>query len=84
MERTLYFLSYDLIKAKDYQKLYDELSIFGASRVLESVWCFRYNRDSSRVLRDHFMLFIDNDDRLLVIESADWGGVNLQSDPNEV
>ena len=39
MEKALYFLSYDLVKVKDYQKLYDELSRFGAKRVLESVWC---------------------------------------------
>lgn len=30
MRDTLYFLSYDLIKGKDYKTLYDELNKFGA------------------------------------------------------
>ena len=30
------------------------------------------------------MKFIDSDDRLLVIQSADWGSLNLLFDPNKV
>lgn len=84
MEKVLYYLSYDLVRTKNYQVLYDELLKFGAKRVLESVWCFKYSRGNSKVLRDHFIQFIDNDDRLIVIQSADWGGWNLLYNPNDI
>lgn len=79
-----YFLSYDLIKQKDYKKLYDELEKFSAIRVLESVWVFKKDNTTAEVLRDHFRQFIDSDDRLLVIQSADWASWNLRGDPNKV
>ena len=84
MRDTLYFLSYDLIKGKDYKILYDELNKFGAKRVLESVWCFKYTNNNTEALRDHFMKFIDGDDKLLVIKSAHWAGCRLMSDPNKL
>lgn len=84
MDKVVYFVSYDLIKNKDYQILYDELSRFRAKRVLESVWCLRYGQNNSMALRDYFRKFIDSDDRLLVIESIDWAGINLIVDPNKV
>ena len=84
MDKVLYYLSYDLIKTKDYQTLYDELDKFGAKRVLESVWCFKYSRDNSSNLRDHFKKFIDSDDKLLVIQSDNWAGYNLIFDPNKL
>ena len=84
MSQVLYFLSYDLIKAKDYQKLYDELVKFKAKRVLESVWCFKYESGKSSDLRDHFAKFIDADDRLLVIQSSGWASRNLLFNPNNL
>ena len=84
MSQVLYFLSYDLIKTKDYQKIYDELSKFKAKRVLESVWGFKYEAGKSGDLRDHFIKFIDKDDRLLVIQSNGWGSWNLLFDPNKI
>lgn len=71
MKNTVYFLSYDLIKNKDYKTLYAELEKYGAKRVLESVWYFEYLENSVKNLLSHFMQFIDNDDKLLVIESKD-------------
>ncbi|MDL2141766.1 hypothetical protein QQY79_04485 [Flavobacterium tructae] len=84
MSQVLYFLSYDLIKTKDYQKIYDELAKFKAKRVLESVWCFKYEESKSGELRDYFAKFIDADDRLLVIQSNGWGSRNLLFDPNKI
>ncbi|WP_250253858.1 hypothetical protein [Chryseobacterium sp. Marseille-Q3244] len=84
MKDTLYYLSYDLIKNKDYQTLYAELQKYGAKRVLESVWCFKYTNNNTEALRDHFMKFIDSDDKLLVIKSAHWAGCRLMSDPNKL
>lgn len=48
---ALFFLTYDLRKKRDYQKLYDELATFKAVRVLESVWCFNRARTTVVSLR---------------------------------
>jgi hypothetical protein len=69
---ALFFLDYDLRKARNYQPLYDELARFKAVRVLESSWCFNRFNISSAGLRDHFMNFIDSDDGLSVVEVTDW------------
>lgn len=82
--KKLYYLSYDLIKDKDYQKLYDELKRYGAIRVLESVWAFKYAENNANAFRDHFNKFIDLDDRLLVIESSASSWRNLMADPNSL
>lgn len=79
---TKYFISYDLIKDKDYKRLYSELERLGAKRVLESVWCLKHSSTTAVKLRDHFTDFVDSDDRLLVIQSATWAGRNLLSSPN--
>lgn len=84
MNQVLYFLSYDLVKTKDYPKLYNELEQFKAKRVLESVWCFKYESDKSEDLRDHFFKFMDKDDRLLVIQSNGWWSKNLLFSPNKI
>lgn len=84
MKKVLYYLSYDLVKEKDYEKLYEELELIGAKRVLESVWCFRYAKGKSSDLIDRFKKFIDSDDRLLIVESAGSAWINLLSDPNKV
>jgi hypothetical protein len=84
MNQVLYYLSYDLIKTKDYQKIYDELAKFKGKRVLESVWCFKYESGKSADLRDYFRNFIDSDDRLLIIQSNGWASWNLLSNPNEL
>ena len=82
--KKLYYVSYDLVKAKDYPKLWEALKSVGAVRVLESVWCFSRVGTTATELRDHLRQFIDADDRLLVIESANWAGWRLLSDPNKV
>ncbi|MCQ9091066.1 hypothetical protein [Vibrio alginolyticus] len=79
-----YFISYDLIKDKDYERLYRELNRYGAIRVLESVWCLKHSSTSTSDLRDYFSDFIDSDDRLLVIESAGWASRNLLNSPNDL
>ncbi len=78
---ALYFLSYDLRKARDYQPLYDQLAAFTATRVLESVWCFeRVNTDSDK-LTTYFSNFIDSDDGLVVIAASQWAGRKLNGKP---
>lgn len=84
MIKKLYFISYDLIKNRDYDKIINELERLGAIRVLESVWAFKYNANSSVEIRDHLKSFIDHDDRLLVIESGGWAGLRLLESPKNL
>ncbi|MBL7944604.1 MAG: hypothetical protein JNN32_00985 [Flavobacteriales bacterium] len=82
--RKLYYVSYDLVKYKDYPKMWDALNALGAKRVLESVWFFWHSNTTAVAVRDHLKQFIDKDDRLLVIESAAsaWNGTVL-ADPSK-
>lgn len=81
---ALYVLTYDLRKARDYSKLYEELKRFNAQRVLESTWCFKRVSTSPTGLRDHFKKFVDNDDGLFVIEVSGWATYKADSTPNKL
>lgn len=78
---ALYFITYDLRKGKDYQKLYDKLNEFNAVRLLESTWCFKRINTSAAGLRDYFKSIIDSDDGLLIIESEIWASYKLDNSP---
>lgn len=80
---ALFFLSYDLRKGRDYQKMYDELAKYKAVRVLESLWCFN-SASTASALRDHFKGFIDSDDGLAVIKASDWATFNAKGSPNNL
>ena len=64
---TTYVFTYDLIKRKDYPKLWDELKRLGAHRALESFWLLNVE-NTTKVLHDHLKSFVDNDDRIWVSE----------------
>lgn len=72
----LFFVTYDLLKpGKNYDQLYAALERLGAKRVLLSVWALRGNYTAA-ALRDSLKQHMDSNDRLLVIESADWAAWN--------
>lgn len=81
---ALYFLSYDLRNARDYQKLYDELDSFKAVRVLESTWCFNRDKTTASGLRDYFKNFVDSDDAILVSESNNWATYKTDGTPKKL
>jgi len=81
---ALYFLSYDLRKTKDYKTLSDEIVKFGAVKILESLWCFKRINTTAEKLRDHFSLFIDKDDGLVVAEVTDWATIRTLGNPNHL
>ncbi len=62
-----FMISYDLVKRKDYPKLWDELDRIGAHKALDSLYLLAINNTAVEV-RDHLQAFIDDDDRLMVIE----------------
>mgnify|MGYP001067672977 CR=1 FL=1 len=78
---ALYFLSYDLRKRRDYDKLYEELGRFDAAQVLESLYAFTRINTSSEKLRAHFSRFIDTDDGLIVIKASEWAGRKMTKSP---
>lgn len=81
---ALYFISYDLRKSRDYQKLYDALATFNAVRILESQWCFKRQNTSAADLREFFKKYIDSDDAVCVSEVTDWATWNTLGHPNQL
>lgn len=81
---ALYFITYDLRKAKNYQELYGELTKFNAVRILESTWCFNRINTSAKNLRAHFQQYIDNDDGLIISDVTDWASYNTKGTPNDL
>jgi len=82
-----YMISYDLRKpGRNYETLYAELKRFKAQRILESQWVFKRINTNSVGLRDHFKGFIDNNDRLLIVEinGTGWASWNIMFDINKV
>jgi CRISPR/Cas system-associated endoribonuclease Cas2 len=64
---SLFVITYDLRKNRNYQTLYDELERLDAFRVLESVFLADLSNTAAEV-RDHLESFIDGDDGILVVE----------------
>lgn len=64
---TSYVVTYDLIKRKDYQKLWDELEGLGGHRASLSFWLVNVS-NTARELRVHLESFVDSDDRIWVSE----------------
>lgn len=62
---SIYVLSYDLIRDKNYNKIIKELERLKCFRVLYSVWLCDLNNTPNKVL-DHFKEFIDSDDAILI------------------
>ena len=81
---SLYFLTYDLRKSKNYQTLYDELNNFNAVRILDSTWCFNRTNTTAKDLRDYFKKYMDNDDGLMVSEVTNWASINTDGTPNDL
>ncbi len=72
-----YIISYDLVKDKNYEKLYEAIKSFGWAKITESTWAIITDK-SAKELRDHLTKFIDSNDRLFVIKSgveAAWRNV---------
>ena len=45
---ALFFVSYDLRNARNYQALHDELKKLGAVRMLESCWCLKRSNTTEK------------------------------------
>lgn len=83
-EMSLYFISYDLRKEKNYNVLYKELHSFNAVQILDSTWCFNRLNTSTKDLRDYFTKFIDSDDSLIISKVTDWASIRTSDTPNSL
>lgn len=63
---TIYMISYDLIKRKNYEPLWTALKEHGAHRALESLWLVSLSNTTTEVF-NWLKGFVDSDDRLFVI-----------------
>jgi hypothetical protein len=81
---SLYFVTYELRKDRDYDEIIEELEKFNATRVLNSHWCLKKENTSSVDLRDHFKNYIDSDDGLIVSKSTDWASLRTKSTPKNI
>lgn len=64
---TTYTVSYDLIKTKDYPKLWEELERLKAHRTQDSYWLVAISMTAQQ-LHDHLKAFVDKDDKIWVSE----------------
>lgn len=73
-QMTIYAISYDLNKAKDYQKLWDALKASNAHRILESVWLMDVKSDwTPAQLLKWLEQYVDSDDSLFVAKTTKAG-----------
>lgn len=76
MEENIYCISYDLIAPnRNYNDLYSAIKSFGVWwHQTESVW-FVKSTKAAVDIRDYLMQFIDNNDKIFVIQVIkNWGG----------
>ncbi len=80
----IFTISYDLIKRKDYESLWDALKKHKAQRVLKSVWLLNAN-NTPQEIRDWLKSYVDADDKIFVCQTATDKiyGFNLESGTNE-
>lgn len=74
------FVTYDLIKTKDYQAVYTAIKGLGAwAKVTESNWYVRTQYDLETCF-NHVRKAMDSDDKLIVIDvsdnSASWNNID--------
>ncbi len=83
---SVYLISYDLIREKDYSRLHDKIRSLSGTwcKPLESTWLIVTNKLSSSEICDQLLTAVDDDDKLLVckIEAGDsaWRLFNEKAD----
>ncbi len=77
-----YVVSYDQHRDRDYTPIWNQLSQWGAKRVLESVWFLTSSMTASEI-RDQLMAVTRKEDSLVVLEltpSTKWGTYRAQDE----
>ena len=80
---TCYIISYDLVKERDYEKLYGAIKSYDNwARITESTWAIITNK-SAKEVRDNLVKSLDGDDKLIVIKSGEEAAWKNASCSNE-
>lgn len=80
---TCYIISYDLVKERDYEKLYEAIKSYDNwARITESTWAIITNK-SAKEVRDNLVKSLDGDDKLIVIKSGEEAAWKNASCSNE-
>ena len=67
-----YIISYDLVKERDYEKLYKAIKSYNNwAHITDSTWAVVSNKSTTEV-RDHLEKAIDDDDMILIIRSGKY------------
>jgi hypothetical protein len=80
---ALFYVAHDLEPGQNYQNLWNELESRGAVRVLNSLWALTSSERASNI-RNTLRRHIDNNDRLLVVQSTTGAWYNLMADPTKL
>lgn len=87
---AIYSITYDLIKSKDYKKLFEGLKSLPGSyvRPTESQWLIDTSK-TSKEIRDHLTAYIDSDDKLFVAQilMPKWASKSIDKnliEPNKI
>lgn len=78
---TCYIISYDLVKERDYEKLYQAIKSYKWAQITESTWAI-VTTDKAKKIGDDLLRYIDSNDRLFVINSggeASWRNILCDS-----
>lgn len=65
-----YVITYDLIKQKNYEILWQAIKTLGVwAKITESTWAVKTEK-SAKEIRDYLSQYIDSDDRIFVVRSG--------------
>ncbi len=81
---ALYSITYDLIKKKDYDRIYEGIKTCGTgayARPTESQWIVQSNKTATDIA-NHLRNFTDSDDRIFVIpvNGKVWASFNVSQE----
>ncbi|KAA0686020.1 hypothetical protein DTW90_34610 [Neorhizobium sp. P12A] len=79
---SVYLISYDLRKVRNYEPLIKTLRDWGCVRPLESVWV-GYLKGGAATIRDLLVAHMDTDDGLIVVQvpaGSDWAFRQVKED----
>lgn len=79
---AVFIVSYDTVKERNYQALYEGMENVGGVRLLESVWGVALENTTAEV-RDWVRDLLDDDDKILVVKlkpSVSWAARKCGTD----
>jgi len=78
---AIYCIGYDLIKEKNYEKLFEKIKSYGTyAHGLDSMWFIKSSKSASEI-RDELKPFVDEDDMIIVIKVIlPWASSNLSKE----